>query len=60
MKFCSCALQTLSTYCIENTSVRAVAHTTPNAPTTPKTLAVLLVVRGGCCLRGTNVSVVEI
>ena len=34
--FNSSALQTLSTCCLENTSIRAAAQATPDAPTTPK------------------------
>ena len=50
MKFCSCALQTLSTYCLENTSVRAVAHVTQTHLPYHRTLAVLLVVGDRNCL----------
>ena len=40
----------MNIYRIENTSIRAAAHVTPGTPTTPKTLAVLLIVGDRNCL----------
>ena len=41
MKFCSCALQTLSIYCLKNTSTHAAAHIMPGTlPTTAKTIVI--------------------
>ena len=59
VNFSIIALQTLSIYCLKNTSF-ALLHTLHQALLPHhKTLAVLLVVKGGCCLVGTNIRAVR-